>query len=96
VDITVSGSTVTITGNIKTINDYELFKQKLDGMVSNEKKIIIDIIDSISITSSIIGYLTKLVQKDGVDIHIRVRDENLYELLDEINLIELFHVKKVY
>ena len=93
-DIVVSGNTVTITGNIKTIGDYQAIKDTLGKLVNNSRSITLIIKDSISITSSVIGYLTKLVQKDNIDIQIRVGDTNLYELFDEINLVQLFRVSK--
>ena len=93
-DISVTGNRVIITGNIKTVGDYQKIKEVLDGLVSKEKSIFIDITDSISITSSVIGYLTKLVQKDNIDLHIKVKNTNLYELFDEINLIRLFNVSR--
>jgi len=93
-NISVAGRTVTITGNIKSIGDYQALKDTLDGVVANEKSIVINIKDSISITSSVIGYLTKLLQKDNINVQIKVGDENLYELFDEINLVQLFNVTK--
>ena len=93
-DISVTGNRVTITGNIKTVGDYQKIKEVLDGLASKEKSIFIDITDSISITSSVIGYLTKLVQKDNIDLHIKVKNTNLYELFDEINLIRLFNISR--
>ncbi|WP_297485834.1 hypothetical protein [Sulfurimonas sp.] len=93
-DIVTSGNSVTITGNIKTIGDYQTIKDTLEELVASSKNITIIIKDSISITSSVIGYLTKLVQKDNIDIQIRVGDANLYELFDEINLVQLFKVSR--
>jgi len=93
-DIQTVGNSVTITGNIKTIGDYQAIKNRLENLAENSKSITIDIKDSISITSSVIGYLTKLVQKDKVDIQIRVGDANLYDLFDEINLVKLFKVTR--
>ena len=93
-DIITSGNSVTITGNIKTIGDYQTIKDTLEKVVATSKSITIIIKDSISITSSVIGYLTKLVQKDNIDLQIRVGDANLYELFDEINLVQLFKVTK--
>jgi len=94
-DIQISGATLVVSGNIKTIHDYQLLKKKLDEVARDHKRIVLEIKDSISITSSVIGYLTKLVQKDGVEIAIKVGDANLYELFEEINLLSLFHVTKV-
>ena len=93
-DIVTSGNSVTITGNIKTIGDYQTIKDTLEKVVATSKNITIIIKDSISITSSVIGYLTKLVQKDNIDLQIRVGDTNLYELFDEINLVQLFKVSR--
>ena len=93
-DIKTVGNSVTITGNIKTIGDYQTIKSTLENLAINSKSITIDIKDSISITSSVIGFLTKLVQKDKVDIQIRVGDAILYELFDEINLVQLFKVTR--
>jgi len=93
--ISVSANTITITGNIKTINDYQQIKEIIDNLIPTHKHIIIKIQDSISITSSVIGYLNKLVLKDKVDLHIEVGDEQLMELFEDLNLVSLFHVKKV-
>jgi len=93
-DIQIVGNSVTITGNIKTIGDYQAIKNRLENLAENSKSITIDIKDSISITSSVIGYLTKLVQKEKVDIQIKVSNANLYELFDEINLVQLFKVTR--
>ena len=93
-NIVTSGNNITITGNIKTIGDYQSIKNSLDSLVSSSKHVTIIVKDSISITSSVIGYLTKLVQKDNINLQIRVGDANLYELFDEINLVQLFKVTK--
>jgi len=93
-DIQIVGNSVTITGNIKTIGDYQAIKSTLESLAATSKNITIDIKDSISITSSVIGFLTKLVQKDKVDIQIKVGNANLYELFDEINLVQLFKVTR--
>lgn len=92
--IETTDNTVTITGNIKSIQDYQEIKNTLDGLIAKNKQIVLDIKDSISIISSVIGYLNKLVLKDQVDLHIKVGDPQLYELFDELSLIELFKVKK--
>ena len=93
-DISVSGNTVTLTGNIKSIQDYQKIKETIDKIVTTEKRIILNITDSISIISSVIGYLNKLVLKDNVDLSINVGDAQLMELFEDLNLISLFHVKK--
>jgi len=94
-DISTVSNVVTITGNIKSVNDYQTIKNKLDSMTTSQKSIVIEIKDSISITSSLIGYFTKLVQKEGIDLSIKVGDENLMELFDDLNLVSLFNVRRM-
>ena len=93
-DISTASNVITITGNIKSVSDYQAIKNSVDSLITSNKSIVIDIKDSISITSSIIGYFTKLVQKEGIDLSIKVGDDSLMELFDDLNLITLFKVRK--
>ncbi|SFV64611.1 hypothetical protein MNB_SM-6-540 [hydrothermal vent metagenome] len=94
-EITTTSNIVTISGNIKSVSDYQQIKGTLDSLAATHKSIIIEIKDSISITSSIIGYLTKLVQKEGIDLSIKVGNKSLLELFDDLHLISLFKVRKL-
>jgi hypothetical protein len=67
----------------------------LDTLSKTHKTIIINMLDSISITSSVIGYLNKLILKDKINLSINVGSSILKELFDDLNLTSLFHVKKV-
>ena len=93
-NISTASNIVTITGNIKSVRDYQTLKESIDSLIASNKTIIIDIQDSISITSSVIGYFTKLVQKEGIDVSIKVGDSSLMELFDDLNLVTLFKVRK--
>ena len=93
-DISTTSNTVVITGNIKSVRDYQKIKESVDALIAANKSIVIEIKDSISITSSIIGYFTKLVQKEGIDMSIKVWDASLMELFDDLNLVTLFDVRK--
>ena len=93
--ISVSSNNVTIIGNIKSISDYQSIKSELDAIISTHKNIVLNIKDSLSITSSIIGYFNKLVLKDAITIHMNVGNSQLMELLDDLNLATLFNAKKV-
>lgn len=93
-NISILSNTLTITGNIKSISDYQTIKDAVDSVISTNKSVIIKIQDSISITSSVIGYFSKIIQKDGIDLSIKVKDATLMELFDDINLVELFKVEK--
>ncbi len=94
-EISISSNIVTIEGNMKSISDFQIIKQNIDGVIENNKSLIINIVDSLSITSSIIGYLNKLVLKDNIDIRMNIGDEQLLHLLDDLNLASTFKAKKV-
>jgi hypothetical protein len=94
-EIQIQSNVVNIKGNIKTMEDYQKIKGSLDTLKNTQKSIVINILDSISITSSVIGYLNKLVLKDKIDLSINVSDMTLKELFDDLNLTSLFRVKKV-
>jgi len=93
-EITNVGSKVTIQGNIKSVGDHQKIKNLLDSVSQDSTSITIDLKDSISITSSVIGYLIKLIHKDNINISMKVGDIRLYDLLDDLNLISTFNAKK--
>lgn len=90
-----SSNQVTITGNIKTIGDFQHIKSCIDEVALNNKTIVINIVDSISVTSSVIGYFNKLVQKDKKELQMLIGDEQLMKLIDDLNLISIFKARKV-
>lgn len=94
-DISVASNTIAIQGNIKSIADHQKIKETIDELIKTEKHIILNIQDSISITSSVIGYFNKLVLKDNIDLHINIGSEQLMELFKDLNFVSLFHAKKV-
>jgi hypothetical protein len=93
-ELEVSSNTLVIKGNIKSINDFQNIKQRVDAMTVENKLININILDSLSITSSVIGYFNKLVLKDNIDIYMNVKNEQLLNLLEDLNLISTFKVKR--
>ena len=64
-------------------------------MANTQKNITLKLIDSISVSSSVLGYLTKLALKDGIDISLQVGNEQLIDLLDDLNLLKVLKVKKI-
>ena len=94
-EISTLDNTVTIAGNIKTVNDFQEIKQSLDSLTARQKNITISIKESLSITSSVIGYFNKLVLKDKINIQMNIGNNQLLELFDELNLSSIFKVKKV-
>lgn len=93
-EISRIGSSLTIDGNIKSIRDFQEIKKVLDDIISNNSSVNLNIPNSISITSSVIGYLTKLIYKDKIHLSVKIGDVRLFNLLKELNLISLFNVTK--
>ncbi|EDZ62988.1 hypothetical protein SMGD1_1016 [Sulfurimonas gotlandica GD1] len=93
-EITSSSNTINITGNIKSINDFSQIKNLVDSVVTQHKNITINIIDSLSITSSVIGYFNKLILKDNINIEMRVGNEQLMHLLADLNLASTFKARR--
>ena len=86
--------TIEIVGNIKSLDHYNEIKQTVQHLVSNgSKNLTINVKDSLSMVSSVIGFLIKVINVDGVALNVNVWDERLYALLDQLSLVELFHVR---
>lgn len=93
-EISSVSNTVTITGNIKSINDFQEIKSTFDALKSSNRSITVQIKESISITSSVIGYFNKLILKDGVLLTFRIGNKQLLNLLDDLNLTRTFNATK--
>ena len=93
-EIKASSNSVTINGNIKTVSDFQKIKQLVDGIIKTHKLLIINIIDSLSMTSSVIGYLNKIVLKDNINIQMKIGNAQLIELLNDLNLTSTFRATK--
>lgn len=94
-EITHRSDDFLIEGNIKTIGDFQAIKQALDTFIKHNTSLTLIIKDSISVTSSVIGYLTKLVLKDKIAVEIRVGNSELINLFEELGLKELLHVRSI-
>ena len=84
-----------IEGNIKTIGDFQAIKHALDVFIKHNTSVKLTIKDSISVTSSVIGYLTKLVLKDKIVVEVCVGNGELINLFEELGLKELLHVRSI-
>jgi hypothetical protein len=94
-EISSSQNSVTINGNIKSINDFQDIKICLEDVKAHHGDIVINIVDSLSMTSSVIGYFNKLVLKDGINLTLKVGNTQLMELLNDLNLSSTFNARKV-
>jgi hypothetical protein len=88
-----SGSMIEVSGVIKTINDSQVLVDAIKS-ASRGGSVIIKINDSFSIPSTVIGELLK-IKDSGVSVTLEVGDDILYELLDDLNLVSAFKVRKI-
>jgi len=93
-EISTSGNTITIVGNIKSVSDYQQIRSTIDSVVATSPSVTIHIVDSLSITSSVIGYFNKLVLKDKIDLSMKIGNDQLMSLLDDLNLTSVFKARK--
>ncbi|EJF07534.1 hypothetical protein ThvES_00003770 [Thiovulum sp. ES] len=89
-------SLITIEGNIKSVSDYTEIQGNLHSTTNEgHKTVTIKILDSISITSSVIGIFLKVIKKDGIALTVEVGNKHLYDLLNELNLLAVFNVRQI-
>lgn len=87
---------VHIEENIKSLNDNDVIKKQIENIWHeyDDKAINIYIHDSFIITSSVIGFLIKFIKKDKMNITLYIYNKELYEMLDDMNLVEVLNIKK--
>jgi hypothetical protein len=84
-----------VKGNVKTIQDTDTLKDRVNSAIgSSATSISIEIVDSYILTSSVIGYLAKLIAKSNKSISTVVGNSELFQLLQELNVIELLNVRR--
>lgn len=93
--ITSLNNIININGNIKSIADFQDIKNAVDPIIAKHRTLFININDSISITSSVIGYFNKLILKDNINLQINVSSKQLVELFDDLNLSTTFKIKTI-
>jgi hypothetical protein len=84
---------VHIYGNVKSVSHFQEIKQYVDSHIQESDTITITLKDSISLVSSVIGYFNRLVQKDKKTINLVIFNQELYDLLDDLKLIDIFNVE---
>ncbi len=94
-EISVNSNTVTIVGNIKKVSDFQSIKNCIESILLDNNRLTIKVIDSLSLTSTTIGYFNKLVLKDNIDIHLMTGNDRLYNLLEDLSLISTFKVSRI-
>ena len=83
---------ITVDGDLKVFDDFEQIRECLDRL-KGYKSIILKLLNSKNITSSLLGYLYKLKEKDNIAVEVVVKNDELFELLDDLNIN--FEIKKL-
>lgn len=94
-ELIIQGNEFVIEGNIKSVGDFQIIKSAIDARLKELSSVNIVVKDSISMTSSVIGYFTKLAQKDKKEIRMAIGNDELIELLEDLGLSMLFRVRKL-
>jgi len=90
------GNELTVVGNIKTIEDSLEIKKAIEGLLQRgAKNIVMKIQDSFSMTSTVIGHLMKLVNIDKIPVSVQLGDQRLYQLLEDLSLVQTFNARLV-
>jgi len=97
ISVNVNGNIILIEGNISSVGDYHILKKTFDDLkytkwCLEERQLILELKDSRSITSSVLGLLNRLVQKDKIELITKVRDKRLFELFDDLEMKDLLGV----
>ncbi len=92
--VSSSQNILTISGNIKSVSHAHILAEEINQIIKDFKEIKIRILDSISITSSVIGHLCKLASL-GHSIELHVTNKELYGLLDDLKLTQLLKVQHI-
>lgn len=88
------GSDVTVTGNIKSIEDSIQLKDAINRVLEQGTRTIhLKIKDSMSMPSTAIGFLMTLAHQEKVQLTVNVGDSRLHILLEELGLLEQFNVR---
>jgi hypothetical protein len=84
---------IDVYGTLKSIKDATKLNDILDTYDEGES-LIIRLHDAYIIPSMLIGALLKK-SIEGIDIELQITSDVLYEVLDNLNLIDRFHVKQI-
>ncbi len=94
-NVQTKANTLEINGNIKGLDDFFQIKEDILKMeLTNSDTLVLDIKNSFSMPSAMIGYLLKLIRQDRIQVILNVYDRRLLELLDDLNLNLIFNVNE--
>ncbi|MEF3191628.1 MAG: hypothetical protein K6347_03625 [Campylobacterales bacterium] len=85
---------VVVSGTIKSVDDSMKIKEALIAALATDKSVALRLVinDSFIVTSSVIGFLLKLIQKDRINLTVVAKKSELYELFESLRLVSLLNV----
>jgi len=92
-EIRKQNNNIEIHGVIKTMSDATKLNDLLNEY-NEGSSVIIKLHDSFIMPSMVIGGLLKRAE-EGINIQLQVKSDILYEVLDDLNLIDKLHVKRI-
>lgn len=96
IQVSVNNNVIVVRGQVQNIADYAVIRESISELINkniNDIKIIFE--DSHAVTSSVIGFLLKISQKDKINVHVVAKNEDLYLLFEILGLVDIFRVTKV-
>ncbi len=92
-EVKTKNNQIIISGQVKTMEHYKQIKSQLHNLLQTKPiDITVEITNSVSLPSSVIGLFLKTVHQDNVKISLVVHNENLITLLNELNLTNQFEI----
>jgi len=92
-EVIKNANVIEVEGVIKTMNDVSKLNEVLDEF-NEGSAIVFKIKDSFAMPSALIGNFLKKTQ-EGVLITLEVGSDILYEVLDDLNLVNKLNVRKI-
>ena len=81
-----------VDGFFKRLSDIKMLMNCINLINDSSIKIVIN--ESFGLPSMIIGQLIKLID-EGIKVSLEVKEQKLYDSLENLNLIETLNVKKI-
>lgn len=94
-DIVRNGNKIEITGSVVRFEDYDMLKAATKEAVREKhNEIVLFFKDALSLNSASVGFLIKLIRVDGVKVSVKAGNPKLYELLDNLVLVDILNVSR--
>ncbi|MBO8143945.1 MAG: hypothetical protein H0Z16_05100 [Thermodesulfobacterium sp.] len=94
ISLNVKNNEVIVSGDVVSISDYWLIKEKVINLVEKgNKEIIITFNDAEFLSSSIIGFFLKLVLKDRINLKLKAKNPQFRSFMEILGLVKTFQIE---